>query len=46
MLVLVGVLQPLVPLLVQNFTRTVEIAMEWPKLPTHWEISIYIYIIL
>jgi hypothetical protein len=32
-LVLVGLLQPLVPLLVHNFTRTLEITMWWPELP-------------
>jgi hypothetical protein len=35
-LVLVGLLQLLVPLFDQNFTRTVEITMQWAELPDLW----------
>ena len=45
-LVLAGMLMPLVPLFAQILTRTVEVTLQWPELPAHWESSIYIYIIL
>jgi hypothetical protein len=43
-LVLVGLLHPLVPLFVQNFTRTVKITMSWPELPR--SLGYYHYICL
>jgi hypothetical protein len=46
MLVLVGLLQPLVPLFDQIFTRSVESTMEWPEFSAHWASNIYIYTIL
>jgi hypothetical protein len=35
-LVLVGLGQPLVPLLFQKFTGTIQLPTKWPQLPHHW----------
>jgi hypothetical protein len=39
-------LQPLVPLFVQIFTKTIKITMYWPQHPAHWASKIDIYTIL
>jgi hypothetical protein len=38
-LILVGLLQPLVPLFVKNFTRTVELLCDGQNFPDHWAIT-------
>jgi hypothetical protein len=40
-LVLLGLLQPGVPVFGQNFARTVEITMLWPELPNYWKLYIF-----